>query len=265
MSLHQLFCTNPSLASEEDSPFLVTFDPIDRNHIRALRLQQGEHIALVDGCSDYFEVEIVRIEGDSLWARIAQHLDASNTTTPVTLVQGLAKGEKMDAVLRQATELGIDAFAPASMKRSIVQLDRKKVAKRHERSCTIARSAALQSGRTTIPEVEPIRPFRDIVDTWNELDGVLLFWEEAQLEHSIRQLFTALAEEGSLVSFERFWIVIGPEGGIDPDEVRMMKESRARVFPLSLGPTILRTETAGVVASALTLAELRDAPERPTR
>ena len=71
MSLHQLFCTNEAIAREVDSPFLLGIDPQDRNHVKALRLEVGEHIAVVDACSDYFEVEITALQGEEVWVRIA--------------------------------------------------------------------------------------------------------------------------------------------------------------------------------------------------
>ena len=257
MSFHQLFCNNASIAAEAASPFVLEIDPAERKHIRALRLQAGEHLRVVDASKDYFEVEIDRIEGDDVWVRIASRLAQENDLTPVVLVQGLAKGEKNDIVLRQATELGIAGFAPALMQRCVVQLDAKKTAKRHERALAIARAAAQQAGRVLLPDVHPIRPLADIVATWRSDDMVLLFWEEAPLECSVRALFADLACEDLRTRVQRIWIVVGPEGGIAPDEVALIEQSAARVFSLSLGPTILRTETAGIVACALVLSELR--------
>lgn len=142
MSLHQLFCTNEAIAREVDFPFLLGIDPQDRNHVKALRLEVGEHIAVVDASSDYFEVEITALQGEEVWVRIAKHLDAPNDAVPVMLVQGLAKGDKMDTVLRAATELGIAGFYPTEMSRSVVKLDAKKKDKRGSRFVQIARSAA---------------------------------------------------------------------------------------------------------------------------
>jgi 16S rRNA (uracil1498-N3)-methyltransferase len=255
MSLHHLFCLNPCIADESLAVFKLEIDQNDRAHIKALRLQAGEHLAVIDATQDYFEVEIDKIEGDDIWVRIAQHLDVVKSTTPVLLVQGLAKGEKMDTVLRQATELGIAGFFPASMDRSIVRLDQKKTDKRFSRACQIARSASLQSGRTSLPTIEKIQPLRNIIDSWSKEDVVLLFWEEASLGSSVTALFRDSFEV--IDDAQRLWIVIGPEGSISSDEVEAMNKSAAQVFVVSLGPTILRTETAGVVASALVLNELR--------
>lgn len=239
-------------------PFKLKIDPHDRNHVRALRLEVGEHLAVIDAENDYFEVEVERIEDGELWVSIAAHLDAPSKTKPVMLVQGFAKGEKMDTVLRGATELGIAGFFPTIMQRTIVRLDQKKAAKRHERFYQIARSASLQAGRTQIPEVASIQPLEDIVASWTDEDIVLLFWEEADLQQTIRSRFDLLERTDQLELSARFWIVIGPEGGISPGEVALIEQSAARVLTCSLGPTILRTETAGVVACALTLNELRE-------
>lgn len=257
MSFHQLFCNNASIAEQAASPFLLEIDPNDRGHLRALRLQEGEHLRVVDASMDYFEVEIERIENDQLWVSIACHLEEQNDAIPLTLVQGFAKGEKMDTILRQTTELGIAQFAPALMQRSVVQLDAKKTAKRHQRAQAIARSAAQQAGRVSLPAVLPARPLKAIVADWKSDDMVLLFWEEAPLDRSVRALFTELEGSDLLARIERAWVVVGPEGGLAPEEVALIEQSPAQVFTCSLGATILRTETAGVVACALALSELR--------
>lgn len=257
MSLHQLFCKNPSIAAETNAPFQLDLDIADLKHVKALRLKVGEHLAVVDASNDYFEVEVIEVRDAELWVKIAQHLDQVIDPVPVYLVQGLAKGEKMDAVLRQVTELGVAGFVPAAMQRSVVQLDAKKAAKRHERYCAIARSASMQSGRAKLPKVSSMLSLKEIAASWQPTDIVLLFWEEAPLERSIVELFNELPDEQLFESNTTLWIVIGPEGGIAPEEVDLIEQSPAQVHLLSLGPTILRTETAGVVSTALTLNLLR--------
>lgn len=258
MSLHQLFCTNEAIAREEGSPFLLGIDAQDRSHVKALRLEVGEHIAVVDASSDYFEVEITAFQGEEIWVRIAKHLDAPKDTVPVMLVQGLAKGDKMDTVLRAATELGIAGFYPTEMSRSVVKLDVKKKDKRGSRFTQIARSAALQSGRTTIPEIGRIRALAQVVEQFGPRDLVIVFWEEADLANSVSAFFDMPTTRSLLRTLEHIWIVIGPEGGMSAEEVKCIEGSQAAVVVRSLGPTILRTETAGVVACALVLNELRN-------
>ena len=89
-------------------------------------------------------------------------------------------------------------------------------------------------------------------------DLVIVFWEEEDLESSVSAFFDSPATKSLLESLERIWIVIGPEGGMGADEVQCVEDSEATVVVLSLGPTILRTETAGVVACALVFNELRN-------
>lgn len=258
MSLHQLFCTNEAIACEEGSPFLLGIDEVDRNHVKALRLEVGEHIAVVDASSDYFEVEITALQGEEIWVRIAKHLDAPEEAIPVMLVQGLAKGDKMDTVLRAATELGIAGFYPSEMSRSVVKLDAKKKDKRSSRFTQIARSAALQSGRTTIPEIGRIDALAQVVEHFGPRDLVIVFWEEEDLANSVSAFFDSPTTKPLLGTLDRIWIVIGPEGGMSVEEVQRIEDSPAAVVVRSLGPTILRTETAGVVACALVLNELRN-------
>lgn len=114
---------------------------------------RGEHIAVIDAAHDYFECEIASLDGDLPLVRITRHEDATDDGPLVILVQGLAKGEKMDSVIRHATELGVTAFMPLTCERSIVKLDAKKTRTRLDRWCSIAKSAAMQSGQPRIPEV----------------------------------------------------------------------------------------------------------------
>lgn len=258
MSLHQLFCTNEAIAREQDSPFLLGIEAADRNHVKALRLEVGEHIGVVDESTDYFEVEITALQGEEIWVRIAKHLDAPKDTIPVMLVQGLAKGDKMDTVLRAATELGIAGFYPTEMSRSVVKLDAKKKDKRASRFAQVARSAALQSGRTTIPEIGSIDTLSKVVEQFGSRDLVIVFWEEEDLANNVSAFFDRPATKLLLKGVDRIWVIIGPEGGMSAEEVQRIEDSEATVVVLSLGPTILRTETAGVVACALVLNELRN-------
>ena len=165
-------------------------------------MKLSEHIAVVDASGDYFS-GITALQGEELWVRIAKHLDAPNDTVPVMLVQGLAKGDKMDTVLRAATELGIAGFYPTEMSRSVVKLDAKKKDKRGSRFVQIARSAALQSGRTTIPEIGSIRTLAQVAEQFGPHDLVIVFWEEEDLESSVSAFFDSPATKSLLETLER--------------------------------------------------------------
>jgi len=172
-------------------------------------------------------------------------------------VQGLAKGEKMDSVIRHATELGVAAFMPLTCERSIVKLDAKKTRTRLDRWCSIAKSAAMQSGQPRIPEVLELRSAKEAAAELAEATAVLICWEEAPQTASLAQAIgRGLSECSCPRGDARIAVIVGPEGGLTEREVGFFLDANPRASLVSLGSSILRTETAGVVAPALTLYEL---------
>lgn len=112
MSLPHFYLENQVVALEEEAVFPLRLTLDDAKHARVLRLAPGEHVAVVDAARDYFECEIVSTSDEVPLVRIAQHLDAPTPSATVLLVQGLAKGDKMETVIRHATELGVTGFLP---------------------------------------------------------------------------------------------------------------------------------------------------------
>lgn len=256
MSLPHFFLPDQVLAHERESEFALRLAPDDAKHARVLRLAAGEHIAVVDAAADYFECEVVAAQAGDLRVCIAQHLDAP-VRPEVILIQGLAKGEKMDMVVRHATELGVAGIVPLKCERSIVKLDARKAAARQSRWETIAKSAAMQSGRATLPEIsEPLTP-AEVASRLTGATAVLVCWEEAPLTcHLQEAIQRALAQTATPALDARVAVVVGPEGGLTEEEVTTFLQANERASLVTLGPSILRTETAGIVAPALVLYEL---------
>lgn len=257
MGLHRFFLEHQVLADEAEGAFLLQLAPDDARHAKVLRLQLGEHIAVVDAASDYFECEVVRIDGGLPEVRIARHLDTPEEGPQVLLVQGLAKGDKMDDVIRHATELGVAGFLPLACARSVVRLDERKARSRVERWQAVAKSAAMQSGQMRVPEVCAPATVAEAASALSGATAVLVCWEEAP---GTARLADALARalESTLTpaADARVAVVVGPEGGLAPEEVDALLACNPRASLVSLGSSILRTETAGVVAPALVLYEL---------
>ena len=151
MSLPHFYLENQVIAFEGTEAFPLRLSPDDAKHARALRLAPGEHVAVVDAAQDYFECEVVSFADAVPLVRVACRLDADGLRPSVMLVQGLAKGDKMETVVRHATELGVAAFVPLACERSVVKLDERKAAARTERWLAVARSAAMQSGQPAVP------------------------------------------------------------------------------------------------------------------
>lgn len=254
MSLPQFFLDDQILGDETATAFRLRLNADDVRHARVLRLAPGEHVAAVDAVSDYFELELLSFDEGLPVVRICEHGTAACPAPQVTLVQGLAKGDKMDAVVRHATELGVQAFFPFTCERSVVRLDEKKAVSRAARWRSIARSAAMQSGQRRVPEVAVPEPLASVCERLADFDCVLVCWEgaggEDRLSAAIEKMLTG---SGKAVTELRVAVVVGPEGGLSRREVDALLDGAPGACFVSLGRSILRTETAGVVAPALVL------------
>jgi 16S rRNA (uracil1498-N3)-methyltransferase len=172
---------------------------------------------------------------------------ATESPLDLTLAQGVPKGDKMDGIVRMATELGVTRVIPLLTARTVVRLEPARWTTRLARWQRIAREAAQQSGRAAVPEVGAPRD----VSSWAREAGatglLVCLWEE-ELE--------GLAGRLPAGPCPRVTVVVGPEGGLTADEVRGLVDAGAVVA--GLGPRLLRTETAGAVAVALLQARYGD-------
>lgn len=257
MSLPHFFLDEQVIANECEPEFALRLSDDDLKHAKVLRLKPGEHVAVVDAAQDYFECEICGIASDSMVVRVTSHLEEPENATSVVLLQGIAKGDKMDTVIRQATELGVSGIVPLICERSVVKLDADKAGKRAARWRAIGKSAAMQSGRTSIPEIGEPCSIEQAADLVADATAVVVCWEESDGSCGIGSVIEAgIGACRASRSDARVAVVVGPEGGLVEEEVQTFLSTCKRVGIASLGGTILRTETAGVVASALALYEL---------
>ena len=217
----------------------------DVNHIsRVLRLKVGDEITVSDGQDRDNHCAITEIGPDFVRVKVLSQ-SSRETECPVhfTLFQGLPKGDKMELILEKAVELGAVRVVPVEMKRSVVKLEDKKKQQRRERLQKLAEAAAKQSGRRLIPEVGEIVPFRQAVAQASELDRILVPYESAENMTHTREVLSGLR------AGQQVGIFIGPEGGFDPAEIEALQAAGAEI--LTLGPRILRTETAGLATLAM--------------
>lgn len=218
------------------------------NHLtRVLRLRQGDSCILFngDGC-DYGAALVATGKRESV-VEITSAAEVHNESPlHVTLVQGIARGEKMDLILQKATELGVAAFVPVMAERTEVKLDAERAAKRLAHWSSVLSSACEQSGRARLPRLAPAMPLADALSAL-ERAGLLLTLDP-QGESSIGSLD---APAGGRVA-----IAIGPEGGWSPRDREQLRAAGLR--GLRLGPRVLRTETAGLAAIAALQARFGD-------
>lgn len=260
MSLPRFFLSDQVLSHETESVFALQLSPDDLKHARVLRLRAGEHIAVIDASSDYFECEVVEDPREGLVVAIAEKAEGRRREPNIVVVQGLAKGDKMETVIRHATEVGACSFIPLSCERSVLKLDAKKAASKRDRWQAIAKSAAMQSGRSLVPNVLAPVDLAGVGAALRDADAVLVCWEEAPQTATIDRALARACARAHYPSNEdvplTVAIVIGPEGGLTEREVSFIERHCAHACSVTLGSTILRTETAGIVAPAIVRYEL---------
>ena len=211
----------------------------DAHHaIRVLRMKPGEGCELFAG-GRRFSGEVASIGDGAVQVRITGELPSTEPRLRVTLYQGLPKADKMELIVQKAVELGACAVVPVAMSRCVVQLDARDGHKKQERWQKIAREACKQSGRCEMMQVtEPIS-FRQLLARLPEHGAAIVPWEDAR-GYSLAHF---RAEHPDITDLA---IVIGPEGGMSCEEVAQMRNASCRA--VTLGPRILRTETAGLCA-----------------
>lgn len=220
----------------------------DAGHaLRVLRLENGDEVELVCAPARYL-AEIDSTEDGEVRLRVTEKLRDTEAQTRVTLYQGLPKADKMEWIVQKSTELGTGAIAPVAMIRSVVKLEGKDAAKKTERWQKIAREAVKQCARVNAPEVKMPRKLAAMKDELNALDVLIVPWEDAR-DGSIADCLAPFKEKERV----SIGILIGPEGGIAPEEAEWLThEAGAKL--VTLGPRILRTETAAIASQTIVMA-----------
>ena len=248
--MHRFFVDKKNIL--EDKGFIYIDNQEDVKHIsRVLRLKEGVDLEICDGANMEYLCKIDSIEKTKVNLTIVERLPSdTEPSIEVTLFQGIPKSTKMELIIQKCTELGIIKIVPIINERTIVQLkDRKAEEKKVERWQKIGNEAAKQCKRGVIPKIHMPLTFDEMLTTMGDYDLAIILYEneenngiKAILQHS--------------TSIKRVAIIIGPEGGFEKKEIEASK--KAAVIPVSLGPRILRTETAGLVALSIVMYEIGD-------
>ena len=228
----------------------------DVNHIKnVLRQKIGDKITICnnDTLQDY-ECEISKIEENKIYCDIKETLNTSSeSNVKVTIFQGLPKADKMELVIQKSVELGVFDITPVEMKRCVVKLKENDKKKKIERWHKIAEVAAKQSGRNQIPKINDIIQIKNICQEMEKYDIVLVAYEKEE-NNTLKQVLKQLKERE--YSNLKIGVVIGPEGGIEEQEIEMLKENGAEI--ITLGKRILRTETVSLNVLSILMYELEE-------
>ena len=222
----------------------VRFDREESHHLaRVLRLKPGDRVVAVDGSGRDYTVRLDTVTAESTGTIVGVATRETESPFAITLVQGMPKGDKLEAVIRAATELGVARIVPVMTDRTVVKLDRARAATRLERWQRVAREATKQCGRSRVPVIDAPCALDAIVAAPAEPGALrLCFWEEARAP-----LGLTLDARTSPASAS---VIVGPEGGLTSEEAATAE--RAGWHVVGFGPRVLRTETAGpAIVSAL--------------
>lgn len=213
-----------------------------------LRLGCGDKIAALDGTGCAFIIEIAEATTSGVVGNIVE--TCSLNTEPginLTVAQSLPKGDKLEFVIQKGTELGVAKFEVITTARTISRPSDDRVDRRLARWQAIAKEAAEQSCRAVVPSVSGITPVGEFVRALDGFDLAICLWE-GENEATLRDVLSKNRSATDIL------LIIGPEGGIDEEEIGMMRDRGVRVA--SLGRRVLRCETAAVAAAAIVLYEL---------
>jgi 16S rRNA (uracil1498-N3)-methyltransferase len=208
-----------------------------RHLVKVLRIREGEGVIVFDGSGHEIEARVIAVGTRAVELALGARRAVATAPVAITLLQAVARGERMDLIVQKTTELGVTAIVPVLAQRSVPRPP----AARTRRWQTIAAEAARQSGRADVPAVHDVVALEAALGMAGGTR--LLLWEEERAT-SLGARLAAKPKEVALL--------VGPEGGWAAEEVEAAR--RAGFVPVGLGPRVLRVETAAIVAVALVQA-----------
>lgn len=247
MRLSRLFSPVPLVAGQN-----VALGAEQANYVtRVLRLRNGRELILFDGHGGEYRAIIESASKSELIVSLGeQSTDDRESPLDLHLVQCVSKGERMDLVVQKSTELGVRRITPLLSEYSVIKLDNNRAEKRREHWQKIAISACEQSGRNRPP----------VIDVPQVLNG----WVEQTASENASKLVLIPGADKQLADIPmpagKMMLLIGPEGGLSDIEYEMADQ--AGFIGISLGPRVLRTETAALVALSLAQARWGDLDRR---
>ena len=219
--------------------------PEGRHAVSVKRLRGGEDVVLTDGRGNWADCTVLATEGkDQLTVQVSGTYEDPAPAPRITVVQALPKGDRGELAVEIMTETGVDAIVPWAASRCITQWKGDRGLKALGKWRGTAREAGKQSRRTRFPEVADAMTTKQVAALLADADFAAVLHEDR--DHPSGALATAeLPVEGEIV------LVVGPEGGVSPEELAAFEEAGAK--PYRLGSSVLRTSTAGTAATALLL------------
>ena len=228
-------------------------DPEESHHCsHVLRLNEGDRVTVFDGAGREGQATIASTTSSRVTLKIAGTSKTPPPPCEITLAQAIPKGKNMDLIVQKAVELGASKLVPILSDRTIVQLDADETAKKREKWRTVALEACKQCGQNHLPVISAPMIMKDFLERADKSSLLLI----ASLQPDARTLKFVLSEytqqHGALP--KRVTVFVGPEGDFTPAEISLAKSHGCQ--PITLGPIILRTETAAIYCLSVLAHEL---------
>jgi 16S rRNA (uracil1498-N3)-methyltransferase len=227
------FLVNPGEITKDTKSFTLDGDE-GRHAATVKRMREGEVIHLCDGQGSRAIATVVKVHKHSLDLNIDNFTFEDAPEPRFIVVQALAKGERAELAVEMLTEVGTDAIIPWRAEHSIGKWD--SVEKGLEKWRRTSRESAKQSRRAWIPEISNLKSTAEVCELMSQTQSVFVLHESADQALAA----CAIREQGTIM------IVVGPEGGISPDELASFSKAGARV--VHIGASVMRTSTAGAIA-----------------
>lgn len=245
MTLHRFFVSKDILTQDDDSPVLLRKDILLPEEVsfqisKVLRLKIGDTILLLDNSGFEYGIELANIDPKKTSGRlITKKFNSNEPEINITLFQSIISKDNFELVLQKGTEIGVKTFVPLKTQRTQYDLKLDK----YDRLKKILKEASEQSERGIIPELaQPIK-FTEITALISQFDAAFIAWEREGLSKKLNVQNYPTAK--------KIAVFIGPEGGFTDEEIETAKT--AGITTISLGPRVLRSETAGIILPALIL------------
>lgn len=232
MSIHRFY-----LAPEQWNSSEPTLGPEDSHHCAdVLRLKVGDALTLFDGGGTVADAVLTEVHRKHCRVRLGEKTISPPLRCAITLAQAVPKGKNMDLILQKAVELGASTIVPLLTRRTVVRLDEEEASRKQQRWQQIALEACKQCGRNQVPVVTQALSLEEFLQQQHQ--GILLL---ASLQPEAVSIKEALSKIPAPISVT---VLVGPEGDFTPEESAVALEAGA--IPVTLGPMILRAETAAL-------------------
>jgi 16S rRNA (uracil1498-N3)-methyltransferase len=229
----------------------LTLDADESHHaISVLRLGIGDALTVFDGRGREVRARITEARREGVRFSVQSRHESPSPAFRLRLGQAVPKGKAMDLILQKTTELGISDIHPILSDRSVVHLDGDQIGSKAVKWSQVALEACKQCGQNRIPTIHPAQGLQHFLESQRAWQGLKLI---ASLQPEARPLHLVIGDARTAGNFQEVTLLIGPEGDFTPAEIGSLRS--AGYLPVSLGPTILRTETAAIFTVGILLYE----------